>query len=138
MKKILLIGVALALIGGTIAYKMYNKPHADMSSARADAEISAEDLFLAFEADEGKANEAYLGKIIEVNGEINKIDKKDGKIMSLGLETGDMLAGLTASLDEVNYNHRQDFVVGQTVTLRCKCTGKLMDIELNRCVEIKK
>jgi hypothetical protein len=138
MKKILLIGLVLALVGAMVAYKMYNKPHADMAQVKAEAKLSAKSLFEAFDVDENAANEKYLGKIIEVEGEINKVDKKDGKIVSLGLETGDMLAGLTCSLDDVDYNHRQDFAIGNVVTLRCKCTGKLMDIELNRCVEIRK
>ncbi len=137
MRKILIIALLMALAGGTIAYKMYNKPHKNMLKARADVTLSADKLFLAYELDETAADGQYLGKIIQVTGEVNRIDLKEDKVFGLGLETGDLLAGMTCLLDETYDQHRQDFNVGEKITLRCICTGKLMDIELNRCVEIK-
>lgn len=138
MRRLLIILLVLALGGGFLAYNMYNKPHADMADVTPDVVLSTAELFKAFESDEDEANEKYLGKIIQISGVINSINSSEGEVVSLGLETGDMLAGLTCLLDEVDKKHRQDFKEGERVTLNCICTGKLMDIELNRCVELKK
>lgn len=139
MRKLLYIGIALACLGGAIGYYMYNKPHADMSSARPDVTATAATLFSDFEKDEQSANEKYLGKIVRVSGKIAAIQRDNqSTIKSLTLDTGDMMVGVSASLDEVANIHRQSFKEGEAVTLNCVCAGKLMDIELNRCVEIKK
>lgn len=129
--------LVLVLAGGVFGYKMYNKPHVDMSQAKPDATMTAQALYEAYEQSEDEANNIYLGKTIQITGEINAINLTDNKIESIGLETGDMLTGLTCLLDEVDSDHRADFKKGERVTFNCKCNGKLMDIELNRCVEIK-
>ena len=138
MKKIIIGLLFVVLIGGFVAYTMYNKPHADMSNIKVDASMSASELFKMYESDESAADGKYLGKIIQITGEVNNINLDNERVESLTLETGDMLTGVTCLLDEVNSNHRQDFKMGEKITLNCVCTGKLMDIELNRCVEIKK
>lgn len=138
MKKLLIAILILAVIGGIVGYKMYNKPHTDIASTKPEITLTATELFNDFDQDEQMANEKYLGKIVEVSGTINQVNKTDGEIVSVSLETGDLLAGMTCLLDEVDNSHRSDFSEGEDVTMRCICTGKLMDIELNRCVEIKK
>ena len=52
MKKALQIILALVVVGGIVAYMMYNKPHENIESASADLSISAEALFADFESDE--------------------------------------------------------------------------------------
>lgn len=139
MRKVIVIGVLLAiLLGGLIAYKTYNKPHSDMSSIKVDAKMSASELYNSYESSESAADEKYLGKIIQITGEINDVNIENNRVESLSLETGDMISSVTCLLDEVNTDHRQNFKKGEKITLNCVCTGKLMDIELNRCVEIKK
>ena len=138
MRRIIFIGLLIAvLLGGFVAYKMYNKPHADMSSIKVDIKLSAAELFSVYEADEVNADGNFLGKILQISGEIINVNKENGRVESLTLETGDVMTGVTCLLDEVDTNHRQDFKIGEKVTMNCVCTGKLMDIELNRCVEIK-
>ncbi len=136
MKKIIIGIFLLIAIGSIVGYKMYNKPHADIASAKPEVVLSAAELFRAYEENEITANEKHLGKIIEVSGKISQVNKTGGSVVSLGLETGDMMSGITCLLDEVNDNHRTDFSKGEEVRMRCVCTGRLMDIELNRCVEI--
>ena len=109
MKKIIIGLLVAASLGGVVAYQMYNKPHADMSSIKVDARMSATELFKMYESDESAADGKYLGKIIQVTGEVNNINLDNGRVESLTLETGDMLTGVTCLLDEVNTNHRQDF-----------------------------
>jgi len=138
LKKILFLGLILAVIGGFIGYKMYHKPHADMGSANPDLTMDAAELYNAYTANEEEANQKYLGKIIQISGTISSIMKDDNTVKGVGLETGDMLTGLNCMLDVVDTNHRQDFRKGSSVTFNCKCNGKLMDIELNRCVEVNK
>ncbi len=138
LKKGLIILLILGLVGGVVAYKMYNKPHADMAVVKPDFRLSAQELFTAFDDDENSANDTYLGKKIQLSGSIVDVVEQNGKVVSIYLDTGDLVSGIACLLDEVDNNHRADFKVGEKVTFNCVCAGKLMDVELNRCVEIKK
>lgn len=138
MKKFIWIGLALFAIAAFVGYKMYNKPHANMANAKADVTATATELFTAFDADEEKANQQYLGKVVAVKGRVEDIQKADeGGVKSLSLETGDPMAVVSVVLDELHTGHRKDFAVGEEVKFNCICAGKLIDIELTRCVELK-
>lgn len=137
MRKILYLLLVIGLLAGLAAYKMYNKPHENMQQAEVDVKLRAEGLFQLYEESEEQANIELLGKTLQVTGKINAVNKEAGRIESIGLATGDLMVSVTCLLDEVETNHRQTFVKGEEVTFNCKCTGKLMDIELNRCVEVK-
>jgi len=136
MKKIVIIVLVLAVVGGIVGYTIYNKPHADIAASKPTEVLTAEALYSAYESDELKANKRFLGKIIDVSGTVIQVNQNEGRVVSLVLEAGGLIGGVACLLDEVDSDHRQDFKVGESVKMRCVCTGKLMDVELNRCVEI--
>ncbi len=136
MKKILLILLALGLICGAIGYYMYNKPVESMSGIKADLSIAATDLYSAFETDEAKATTLYIGKVLEVQGKLLNVENSDQGGTSLILEAGGMMGGVVCRLDSASTANVSNIQPGQTVTLRGECTGKIMDVELARCVLI--
>ena len=75
MKRILLIVLLLGLTGAGIGYRMYNKPHEDLSKSKADVTITATQLLADYEANETEANTKYLEKTLEVTGTVAKIEK---------------------------------------------------------------
>ncbi|MBK9150252.1 MAG: hypothetical protein IPM26_04335 [Saprospiraceae bacterium] len=132
MKKWLGILLVLALAGGVIGYKMYNKPHKDLSSASPDYVLFPSTLVNEYEEDEDAANAKYLDKVIELKGKVREISQ-DGTGNFI-METGNPLSGVQCAL--LNPEDIRSLSEGATVTVRGICTGKLMDVNLSRCVII--
>ena len=107
-----------------------------MAKASTDYKLESKALFAEFESNEASANEKYLGKVVEVSGTIQEVNMDDGN-KKIILEGDGMMFGVICNLDELTNSHRTDFKAGENVTLKCKCTGILMDVVLDRCIEIK-
>jgi hypothetical protein len=131
MKKTILIILLLVAIGGaSTAYYMWNKPKRTAADEKPAASMSADDLLLAFQNDENKANASYLNKIIEVSGIVVKKEKDDSGSEVVYLETTDvfglvsctMIPGTTCDASE-----------GQETKLKGICTGYLSDVVLTQC-----
>jgi hypothetical protein len=129
-RKILYACFAIGLISGIVVYKLWNKPHKETADAKADVSMSPSDLLAAYNADEAAANAKYLDKIIEVKGKIKSLNTADAG-NSLSLDTGDDMAAIICEFEsKEGVEHRK---VGDEVTVKGFCTGKLMDVVLVRC-----
>lgn len=129
-KKKIIIGILLlGVIGAFVGYKIYNKPHIDVSEVVADITISSNKILEEFTADEAKANSKYLEKIVAVSGEIAeiKIEKEKGIIT---LKTNDDFSSILCHLSIDATKKMNSLKVGQTITLKGICTGFLMDVIL--------
>ncbi len=129
-------GLVLAVIGLGTGFYLWNKPHENMNRAKADMAISAPELFSAFSDDEAAANEKYLDKVIEVTGTVASFSTSPEGLMKVTLDSGDEMFGVICQMDELTEHSRREFTPGETVNLKGKCTGMLMDVVLVRCVEI--
>ncbi len=130
MKKYIYVLLVLAMIGGLIGYKMFNKGHAETKNVTAEFVLSPSELLTAYESDEAAADAKYLDKIIEVKGKIKSINEVENG-GSISLDTGNDMASVTCefeSKDAVN-----GIKIGDEVTVKGFCSGKLMDIVLVRC-----
>lgn len=136
MKNLLKIGLPLLIIGLVAAFYLYNKPHENMERAAADVSITAPELFSQFSSDETQANANYLDKVTQVQGTVKEISKSPEGLTKVILESGDDMFGVICQLDELSEHSRTDFQIGESITLKGKCTGMLMDVVLVRCVEI--
>ncbi len=133
MKKGISLILLVAVVGGSFGYYMWNKPHENMTAAKADIEISSTDLFAQFSNDESAANTKFLDKTISVSGIV-----KESNNNKVNLDTGaDAMFGVVCELDNLTKHPRTNFPVGEKVTLKCKCSGLNMDVQLSRCVEVK-
>lgn len=136
MRKILPLVLIVALIGGGVGYYQWNKPHQNMESAAADITVDAAALFAAFDADENAANTAYLDKVIQISGKVISSSVGEDGQTKVTLDSGDAMFGVICELDALTTHKRTQFLPGETVTFKGKCTGKLMDVVLVRCVEV--
>ena len=136
-KKILIALIPIILIGTASAFYMYNKPHKKVEKLKADWELDSEQLYAAYAEDEASADARYLGKVVEVSGVIEAIEGVHPNL-SLTLSAGDEMFGVICQMDRVYAEHRSDFKVGENVTLKGYCTGYLMDVVVDRCVELGK
>jgi hypothetical protein len=135
-KRILLLIMGLGLIGTAIGYFLWNKPHENMTTSKAEATVEASALFQSYNTDENAANGKYLGKTIAVTGKVKETSKAEGSPSKITLETGDEF-GVICELDALSQHSRTDFTAGETVTFKGKCDGINLDVQLSRCVEVK-
>ena len=131
---ILLITLLLLIAGGYVAYNMYNKPHRDIAAESTDFKITADELYSQYELNEQASNEKYLDKVIEVSGKIEDIEKTEGGNTTLILTAAEaMMGGISATLHNSQAGVAAAMKSGDEVKLKCRCTGKLMDVVLVDC-----
>ncbi|MFN0214338.1 MAG: OB-fold protein [Saprospiraceae bacterium] len=136
-KRILLLILGLGLIGAAVGIALWNKPHENMASSKAEASVEAALLFKEYNTDETNANAKYLGNTIAVTGTVKELTKPADGPAKVTLETGDEFA-VICELDALSQHARTDFQVGETVTFKGKCDGLNLDVQISRCVEIVK
>lgn len=130
MKRLVIAAILGILLAGGIAYFMYNKPHRDVASEKPAFTLSADQLFDEYEADEAAANTKYLDQTVEVSGTIAEVGTNDAgqNFVILAAENA-MIGGVSATFQE----NTDGLTEGQSVSLKCRCTGKLMDVVLINC-----
>lgn len=135
LKKIILLLFCLAFIGVFIAYKMYNKPHADVAATPIMKDLTAEALITAFKENEAEANTKYLDRTIGVTGKIISVKTENNKTI-IQLDANDPMSTIICNLDPLRDDHRTNFKEGESVHFKGICSGFLSDVILERCVEI--
>lgn len=136
MKKVIvgiLGGVSVVVL---IGLYMYNKPHKNMSKVTPDYVLTTQELSINFGSDEKSANELYLGKIIEVRGEVlsDRISSSNQRIIML---KGDEFINVQCSFPN-QYNIEKPLENGEAISIKGACTGMLLDVIMNDCVIVKK
>jgi hypothetical protein len=128
------IGILLICLAGWGLYTVY-KPHRNVEGEDAVATLTASTLYNDFSKNESQANQKWLGKVLEVNGTISTVTES-GNYISLNLAaTKD--GGVNCSLSKKDLPADQKFKKGDSISVKGKCTGFLMDVNLVDCI-IKK
>jgi len=145
MKRFLvLLLVIILLAAGWYGYKLYTGKVPSLTEVKADATINATDLIAAFEKDSASANKRYLGKILEVTGNIKSVEKESSTV-SLGNTEGN--SSVRCSMDSAFVKDIATLNPGSEITIKGNCTGFMSDelgmglgsdVQLNRCVLEKK
>jgi hypothetical protein len=138
MKKVLLLLLALAGLGGGYGYYMWNKAPESMATRKSDMGIASEQLFDAFQKDETGANAQYVGKIIIISGKVKESRVVEG-VAKLSLEAGSTDAVINCELDNNTVHPRTQFNVGETIKIKGECAGADLDgtVMLSHCAEEK-
>ena len=124
--------IVLLVIAAAAAYGIYryNQKPASVAAQKPAVLLTAQALVQAYAANEAAANKQYLGKTVEVTGIVQSVQPGVGiSLIGDGAQNVSCTfeAGVAAELP----------AVGKSVTVRGVCTGYLIDVELNRCMEIK-
>ena len=134
-KKILIVVLFTVIIGAFIAYKIYNKPHVNVSETKPYITLTADKIINDFSLDETAANTIYLDKIIEVKGTVLELKNENGKGI-ITLKTNDDFGNVIGHLSSKSTKKINTLKEGQAITLKGVCTGYLMDVILIKCVLI--
>ena len=136
----ILLVVIIVLVGVWYGYRLYTGKVPSLTEIKADARISATDLIAAFEKDSASANKQYLGKILEVNGNVKSVEKESATV-SLGNAEGN--SSVRCSIDSAFVKDIGTLNPGSAITIKGNCTGFMpdetglglgSDVVLNRCV----
>lgn len=136
-RTILWLGVLLLLLAAAgWAWHLYNKPHLSAAGETADVTINADTLYHQYQADEHAADQKYMGKVLSVSGRLTEIQHSgNSEIWILSTQPGG--GGINCQLfagTKVDPEPKP----GDAVTVKGRCTGFLMDVNLADCVPDKK
>jgi hypothetical protein len=136
MLKIIIFGTAIVLLCLAVLgiYKI-TKPHRSVAGVEATATITAEKLYTEFAQAEDKATAKWVGKVIEVNGTISAVSEAENYI-SITL-AGSAQGGINCSFSRKELGSADKFKKGDSITIKGKCTGFLMDVNMVDCVTLK-
>lgn len=130
LKRMLLIALVLGLIGASVGTYLWFKPVEKISSMETEISVPANELFNAFETDEAAANEMYLNKVLEVTGVVREVKSNENGLPSVIFETDDMIFGVMCEFE--SQQGAEAINAGDLLTIKGICTGKLLDVVLNR------
>ena len=123
----------------------YNRKNEDLAHVKADVKISTTELVHNYEANDSLANQNYLGKVIEVNGNIKKVERDEQGFYTVVLGDTAIHSSVRCSMDAIHNADAADLRGGSSITLRGACTGFNKDdmglgsdVILNRCTVIIK
>jgi hypothetical protein len=148
-KRTLRIGLGIVLFGlltaSIVVIYMFNKPHMDIASEKAEFSLSAAQLYQEFKTDENTANKKYLsganGKVIQISGIVSEKITGDKGELTLSLKEQAMAEGaISCSMDSTNIAKANTFKVGDKIILKGQCTGYIeltSEVSMNKCVVIE-
>jgi tRNA_anti-like len=122
----------IALIGILAALYFYNLKPKDLQKVKPDFVVTATDLQKAFEENERASSIKYIGKIIEVSGEIASVSPGEKNTLNISFKTGSDISAVICTL--LNVSNTSRFAIGTRATIKGECSGFLMDVLLNNCV----
>ena len=133
MKNLIYIILSLLIIGIFLFVIVLNLPKATTKNKAATIELDAIELLDDFIASEINANKKYIGKIIEVQGIISRIEKDKKGSSVIMLKTNDKIKSILCTME----NEPKGLAAGQQVKIKGICNGYLLDVVLNRCNLVK-
>ena len=133
--KILLSIAGIGLVAGLILlYWIFNKPHRDVAKEKG-IELTAQQLYDAFKANETQANSLYLDKAIQLSGTVADISTNQAGQKVVNFSTNDPLVMINCTFKTDPGNLQ----AGDTITFKGICTGYIPDanVVINEGVLIK-
>ena len=129
-KRIIIFIVVLVAVVAAYAYYEYTRKPATANDRTTDFTMTTTQLLEAF-SNEDAANKKYQDKVIEVNGTIDAV-AKNGKSYDVSLTTEDPMTLITVQLVPEENESASKLKTGDKIALKGICTGKNIDIELNK------
>jgi predicted Abi (CAAX) family protease len=132
-RTVLRVGIVLLVLAGAAwGYRSIFRPHQSTAGEAPDFAISADTLYQQYQANEHAADQKYLNKVIEVTGKLAEIQHSgSSEIWILSQHAGG--GGINCQLfagTKVDPEPKS----GDEVTVKGRCTGFLMDVNLADCV----
>lgn len=137
MKKILYAIIFLLAIA-IIAYVAFlNVPQDSTKGKEATLQVGATSLFAEYEKNEKQADKKFIGKIMDIEGQIMGLEKDEAGKGVVILDSGNGMDGIMCTLEDSETSKMAGLKEGQKIKIRGKCAGKLMDVVFNKCLLVE-
>jgi hypothetical protein len=131
-RKYILTGLVLLLLILVWGLYLYNKPHRNTAGQQPDFSLTATGLYQAYQEDETAANKKFLNKVIVLRGSIADLQTGSGNnSILLDAASG---GGVNCSFSGEASGALKGLKKGDTIGVKGRCTGMLMDVNLTDCV----
>jgi len=112
---------------------VFRVPENSVEKEKASYAVTSDELYTSFEENEATANDKFLGKVIELTGEVSSIEKTETGQLVILLSCSSPMGGVRCAFES-----KQDAVIkkvseGATFTIKGKCSGMLMEVVLDNC-----
>jgi hypothetical protein len=128
--------VLLILIGAGWGWYLYDKPHRSAAGITPDLIITADSLYSQYQNDERTADRKFMGKVLAVSGQLSEI-QHNGNTEIWIISADPKAAGGINCQFFAGTKIDQEPKPGDAVTIKGRCTGFLMDVNLTDCVPDK-
>ena len=140
--KIALIVIVIGLIAGFSVWKFYvNKPKEDFDKITPAYSLATEEIWKQFNNEKKVADSLYTNKVIELSGNISRIDKNDTVVSVVFVMAADSMFGDKTINCELYKKHNDEaagLTKGSVVKIKGFCTGyNDPDIKFNKCCIVK-
>lgn len=135
MRKKVIIFLAGAVVCLLMGWYWFNKPRQGVQFKSTEIAITAEQLYNAYNDNEAAADKLYLDKIIEVKGKVSDTATvENDAILSLDAQpSGGAVSCRFSPGKDVSVIQK-----GTEITVKGKCTGFNLDVNLADCIIITK
>jgi len=145
MKKIFKIVLILAVVGivaAALVWKFYvNKPHEDIDNATPAYSLTTDEIWQKYNSDLKNADSLYTGQVIELSGNLSRIDKNDSLVSVIFVMAADSMFGDKTISCQMYKKHNDEAAAlasGSKVKIKGFCTGfNDPDIKFNKCSIVK-
>lgn len=124
VKKIVIAGLALGLVGGAVGMYLFNDKVDSTKEMKSDFNLKMEDLYSEFNKDEKAAFAKYKDKVIEVTGVVKEKGGADEQHVDVTLGNEAMEGGtVSISLETDQVEKAKSIKEGANVVIKGICTG---------------
>lgn len=82
--KILAVLFVIGVIAAILVYVfLYNKRHPDYEKLKPDYTLNAQELYNSYKTNRAGADKLYIGKVIEITGNLSKLDIRDTLVVAI-------------------------------------------------------
>lgn len=121
VRKLLVAGLVLIVVGGAAAWYMFTKTFEDTATAKADYTVNAVDLIKEFKQNDSTSNKKYAEKIITVNGKITSIESAD---TTLNVKMADTTGSyIIFAFQQQDFEQVKKLKEGVNVSVKGSCSG---------------
>lgn len=132
-KTLFFAGAFLCLVLASWGFYQYQKPRTDAASLQTAYKLSAQQLFNEYSRNEAEADKKYGNKILEVTGVVKEI-QATGHTTNILLAAAEM-GGVNCSFEKTPQSPP---TAGDSLTIKGRCAGFLMDVSLVDAVRTDK
>lgn len=123
IRAVIITTVVGIVIAGAAGLYMFNMPHRDVQSAKADFSLTSSQIVTEYLSDTESANTKYLApdgdsKVLEITGTVNNISYNFDGLKVVLLKAADDKAGVSSTFTRETNANAEKLQIGQSITVK--------------------